>query len=41
MEEVRRPVREQRVTLHLSEADAASELASLYGLVRESIDWPS
>lgn len=38
VEEVRRAVREQRVALHLPEADAAAELAPLDGLVSQRVD---
>lgn len=38
MQEVGGAVRQQRVALHLAEADAAAELAALDGLTRHGVD---
>lgn len=40
VQEVGRPVRQQRVALHLPEADAAPELAALDRLPRQRVDRP-
>lgn len=39
VQEVRSAVGQQRVALHLPEADAAAKFAPLYWLVRQRVHW--